>query len=166
SEAADAPLVRLHRHEFDLLADEWNEVPELVGLPKPALVLLNDDDLAYAKIRMDEGSFEVAIAALSRIADPLARALVWGSAWDSTRDAEIAGRDYVQLVLANIGPETESTTMRLSLTQLLQTARLYVDPATREATIREVGDRLWELAQSAEAGSDAQFQFVKFFANI
>ena len=56
--------------------------------------------------------------------------------------------------------------MRLSLTQLVQTARLYVDPATREATIREVGDRLWELAQGAEAGSDAQFQFVKFFANV
>jgi len=166
SEAADAPLVRVHRHEFDLAAAESSEVPELVGHRKPALVLLNDDDLAYAKIRMDEGSFQVAISALSRIADPLARALVWGSAWDSTRDGEIAGRDYVQLVLGNIGPETESTTMRLSLTQLVQTARLYVDPTTREATIREVGDRLWQLAQDAAPASDAQFQFVKFFANI
>ncbi|RQP09507.1 MAG: aminopeptidase N [Microbacteriaceae bacterium] len=166
SEAADAPLVRVHRHEFDLAAEEWNEIPELVGRAKPSLVLLNDDDLAYAKIRMDDDSFRVAIADLARIEDPLARALVWGSAWDSTRDGEIAARDYVQLVLGNIGSETESTTMRLSLTQLVQTARLYVDPATREATIREVGDRLWELAQGAEAGSDAQFQFVKFFANI
>jgi len=166
SEAADAPLVRTHRHEFDLAAAEWNDVAELVGLQKPALVLLNDDDLAYAKIRLDADSFAVAIDALSRIQDPLARALVWGSAWDATRDAEIAGRDYVQLVLGNIGPETESTTMRLSLSQLVQTARLYVDPAAREATVREVGDALWQLAQSAEAGSDAQFQFVKFFANV
>src|SRR5690606_93897 len=70
------------------------------------------------------------------------------------------------LVLGNIGSETESTTMRLTLSQLVQTARLYVDPAIREATIREVGDRLWQLAQDAEPGSDAQFQFVKFFANI
>ncbi len=166
SEAADAPLVRTHRHEFDLAATEWNDVAELVGLHKPALVLLNDDDLAYAKIRLDEQSFAVAIDALARIQDPLARALVWGSAWDATRDAEIAGRDYVQLVLGNIGPETESTTMRLSLSQLVQTARLYVDPAAREATVREVGDALWTLARSAEAGSDAQFQFVKFFANV
>ena len=166
SEAADAPLVRVHRHEFDLPAQELSDIPELTGRAKPALVLLNDDDLAYAKIRMDEGSFRVAMSALSRIEDPLARALVWGSAWDSTRDAEIAGRDYVRLVLDNIGAETESTTMRLCLTQLVQTARLYVDPATRDATIREVGDRLWRLAQDAEAGSDAQFQFVKFFANI
>jgi aminopeptidase N len=166
SEAADAPLVRTHRHEFDLAAAEWNDVAELVGLQKPAIVLLNDDDLAYAKIRLDAESFAVAIDALSRIQDPLARALVWGSAWDATRDAEIAGRDYVQLVLGNIGAETESTTMRLSLSQLVQTARLYVDPAAREATVREVGDTLWQLAQSAEAGSDAQFQFVKFFANV
>ena len=48
----------------------------------------------------------------------------------------------------------------------MQTARLYVDPAVREASIREVGDRLWQLAQDAAPGSDAQFQFVKFFANI
>ncbi|HET8896631.1 MAG TPA: aminopeptidase N, partial [Protaetiibacter sp.] len=166
SDAADAPLVRVHRHEFDLAPNEVNDIAELVGLAKPALVLLNDDDFAYAKIRMDDDSFHVAVSALSRIEDPLARALVWGSAWDSTRDGEIAARDYVQLVLGNIGTETESTTIRLSLTQLVQTARLYVDPATREATIREVGDRLWQLAQDAASGSDAQFQFVKFFANI
>ena len=166
SGAADAPLVRVHRHEFDLAAAELNEVPELVGQPRPDLVLLNDDDLAYAKIRLDEASFAVALDALSRIQDPLARALVWGSAWDATRDAEIAGRDYVQLVLGNIGAETESTTMRLSLTQLVQTARSYVDPATREATVRAVGDALWRLAQDAAPGSDAQFQFVKFFASI
>ena len=37
---------------------------------------------------------------------------------------------------------------------------------TRVATIAEVGDALWTLARSAKAGSDAQFQFVKYFANL
>jgi aminopeptidase N len=69
-------------------------------------------------------------------------------------------------VLGNIATETESTTIRLSLTQLTQVARLYVAPEKRDATIERVGDALWELAQAAAAGSDAQFQFVKFFANI
>jgi aminopeptidase N len=158
--------VRTHRIELDVDADTFTSVPDLVGMPRPALVLLNDDDLAYAKIRMDDASLEVAIDNLARIDDPLARALVWGSAWDSTRDAEVAGRDYVDLVLGNIATETESTTMRLSLTQLTQVARTFVAPDTRDATILRVGDTLWELAQNAEAGSDAQFQFVKFFANI
>lgn len=157
---------RTHRVEIDLAAAESTEVPELVGLRRPALILLNDDDLAYAKIRMDDASWEVAIDRLADIEDPLARALVWGAAWDATRDAEVAASDYVDLVLGNIATETESTTMRLALTQLVQVARTYVAPERRDATIERVGDALWELAQGAAAGSDAQFQFVKFFANI
>jgi aminopeptidase N len=159
-------VVRTHRVELDIDADASTDVPQLVGLKRPALILLNDDDLAYAKIRMDESSWQFAIDKLADIDDPLARALVWGAAWDATRDAEVAASDYVDLVLGNIATETESTTMRLSLTQLTQVARLYVAPEKRAATIERVGDALWELAQAAEAGSDAQFQFVKFFANI
>jgi aminopeptidase N len=158
-------LVRTHRVELDIAGDV-TEVDELLGLAKPNLVLLNDDDLAYAKIRLDDESLDTAIANLADIEDPLARALVWGSAWDSTRDAEVAPSDYVDLVLGNIARETESTTLRLTLTQLLQVARTYVAPGKQDATIRRVGDALWQLAQDAEAGSDAQFQFVKFFANI
>ena len=158
-------LVRTHRVELDI-DGESTEVAELVGLAKPDLVLLNDDDLAYAKIRMDDESFDTAVANLADIEDPLARALVWGSAWDSTRDGEVAPSDYVDLVLGNIATESESTTIRLSLTQLAQVARTYVAPEKQDATVRRVGDALWQLAQEAEAGSDAQFQFVKFFANL
>ncbi|CAN5587398.1 aminopeptidase N [soil metagenome] len=158
-------LRRTHRVELDIDGDS-TEVDELLGIAKPNLVLLNDDDLAYAKIRMDDESLDTAIAHLADIEDPLARALVWGSAWDSTRDAEIPSSDYVDLVLGNIARETESTTLRLTLTQLMQVARAYVAPEKQDATIRRVGDALWELAQQADAGSDAQFQFVKFFANI
>ena len=163
---AGTKLVRTHRVELDLDAVAETEVAELVGLSKPALVLLNDDDLAYAKIRLDDESLDTAIAHLADIEDPLARALVWGAAWDATRDAEAAPRDYVQLVLNNIATETESTTMRLALTQLATAARAYVAPEIRDETIRQVGDALWTLASEADAGSDAQFQFVKFFANL
>jgi len=159
-------LVRTHRVELDLAAEAATDIPELVGLPRPELVLLNDDDLAYAKIRMDDASLSTAIARLADIDDPLARALVWGSAWDSTRDAEVPAHDYIDLVLGNIAQESESTTIRLTLTQLLQAARSYVAPEHRDAAIERVGDALWLLAQTAEAGSDAQFQFVKFFAAI
>lgn len=129
-------------------------------------MLLNDDDLAYAKIRLDEHSRRTAIEHLASIANPLARSIVWGSIWDATRDAESPASDYVRLVLGNIATETESTTIRTTLSQLLLTARNYVAPGSVEATVRTVGDTLWQLASSAEAGSDAQFQFVKFFAQI
>lgn len=164
-ELVDGALTRTHRLELDVDGTR-TEVPELVGMERPALILLNDDDLAYAKIRLDDASLAVAVKHLSKIENPLARSLVWGSAWDSTRDAETSPREYVRLVLGNIATETESTTVRTTLMQLLTVARMYVDPAARPGTIAEIGDALWRLAQQAEAGSDNQFQFVKFFSNV
>ncbi|WKK71388.1 aminopeptidase N [Rathayibacter oskolensis] len=158
-------LVRVDRLELDVDGDR-TEVPELIGRTRPALVLLNDDDLAYAKIRLDDESLAVAIEHLASIESPLARSLVWGSVWDATRDAEAAPRDFVRLVLGNIATETESTTLRTVLGQLVTTATQYVAPEHRTAVVEEVGDRLWAMAQAAEAGSDAQFQFVKFFAAV
>ncbi|NYE20198.1 aminopeptidase N [Microbacterium immunditiarum] len=157
-------LVRTHRIELDVDGD-LTEVPELKGRTRPDLVLLNDDDLAYAKIRLDEQSLRTAIDHLAKISDPLARSLVWGAAWDQTRDAEASASDYIDLVLRNIGAETESTTVRTTLAQLQLAANSYVAPDKRTASRERVADGLWELAQAAEAGSDSQLQFVTAFAN-
>ncbi len=157
-------LERVHRIELDVDGDR-TEVPQLRGIRRPDLVLLNDDDLAYAKIRLDERSLATAVAHLKDIADPLARSLVWGAAWDQTRDAEASATDYIDLVLRNIGSETESTTVRTTLAQLQLAANSYVAPATRAAARERVADGLWELAQAAEAGSDSQLQFVTAFAS-
>ncbi len=159
----EGALQRVHRVELDVDGD-LTEVPQLKGLIRPDLVLLNDDDLAYAKIRLDERSLATAIAHLADIADPLARSLVWGAAWDQTRDAEAAASDYLDLVLGNLGRETESTTVRTTLGQLQLAANAYVAPDRRDAARRKVADGLWALAQRAEAGSDSQFQFVTAFA--
>ncbi|MFM6981636.1 MAG: aminopeptidase N [Microbacteriaceae bacterium] len=158
-------VVRVHRVELDV-EGERTEVPELVGLHRGDLILINDDDLAYAKIRLDEVSLRTAIAELSTIADPLARSLVWGSAWDATRDAEMSARDYITLVIDNIAPETESTTIRTLLAQLSTTVRMYADPDQRPALLESTADALWSLASTADAASDAQFQFVRAFAHM
>ena len=162
-ELFDGSLVRTHQVELDV-DGERTEVPELVGTTKPALVLLNDDDLAYAKIRLDSDSLAVAIDHLAQIENPLARAIVWGAAWDATRDGESPASDYVRLVLGNIASETESTTIRTTLSQLGLVAKQYVAPERRTETLTRIGDALWTLATKAKPGSDAQFQFVKFFA--
>ena len=160
----DDALVRVHGVELDVDGD-LTEVPELKGRTQPDLVLLNDDDLAYAKIRLDARSLQTAIAHLAKISDPLARSLVWGAAWDQTRDAEASASDYVDLVLRNIGSETESTTVRTTLAQLQLAANSYVAPEKRDATREKVADALWKLAEAAEAGSDSQLQFVTAFAS-
>ncbi|HEY5224800.1 MAG TPA: aminopeptidase N [Microbacteriaceae bacterium] len=161
----DGLLVRTHRVELDV-DGERTDVAELVGLARPDLVLLNDDDLAYAKIRLDEASLSVAIEHLDKIQSPLARSLLWGSVWDATRDAETRPSDFVRLVLNNIASETESTTIRTVLNQLALSASTYVAPEAQESTTQEAASALWALAQNAQAGSDAQFQFVKFFAAL
>ena len=158
-------LVRTERVELDVQGAK-TAVPELVGKPRPALIVLNDDDLTYAKIRLDQQSFATVQARLSSIEDPLARALVWGSAWDATRDGETSGRAFIDLVLSHIGEESESTTMMMLLRQLLTVTNLYVAPGNRLESQLRVADGLWKLAQNAQAGSDAQLQFVKFFAQF
>jgi aminopeptidase N len=157
-------LVRTHHVELDVDGDR-TDVAELAGLPRPDLVLLNDDDLAYAKIRLDDRSLATAVAHLSKITDPLARSLVWGAAWDQTRDAEASASEYIDLVLGNIGSETESTTVRTTLGQLQLTANSYVAPTRRDQARTRVADGLWALAQAAAPGSDSQLQFVTAFAS-
>lgn len=162
---SDGKLTRTERIELDVQGAK-TLVSELAGKPRADLILLNDDDLSYAKIRLDEKSWQTALENLSRIDDPLARALVWGAAWDAVRDGESAPRDFIKLVLTHISLETESTTMLTLLRQLLTVTNLYVSEPNRLASQLEVADGLWRLAQNATASSDSQLQFVKFFAQF
>ncbi|HLS92816.1 MAG TPA: aminopeptidase N [Microbacterium sp.] len=159
----EGELIRTHAVEVDIDGD-LTEIPELVGRARPDLVLLNDGDLAYAKIRLDDVSLATAIAHVADIADPLARSLVWGAAWDMTRDGEMAARDYIDLVLAGIGRETESTTIRATLAQVRLAANSYVAPATRDAQREKVADGIWALLEQAAPGSDLQLQLATAFA--
>ena len=154
-------LKRVDSIELDVDGQE-TVVSELVGKKKPDLVLLNDGDLAYAKVRLDENSRQVALKNLSGIEDSLARTLVWTAAWDATRDGEAPARDFVRLVLDHIASETESTTVTTLLRQLITTGSLYVSPSARENTLSEIASGLISLTESAKPGSDNQLQFAKF----
>ncbi len=181
SAIASQPTIRPHRMAigfYDLISGklqrtsqieldvdgERTHVSQLVGLKQPALILLNDGDLAYAKIRLDQTSWATALEHLSDIEDPLARTIVWGAALDASRDAEADPADFVRLVLAHIATETESTTMMTLLRQLVTTANLYVSVEKRQLALIQIADGLLHLARTAVAGSDAQLQFTKFFA--
>ncbi len=164
-ELVGGKLERVDRIELDVDGAR-TEVAELVGRNRPALILLNDDDLAYAKIRLDDASRTVALAHLGAIRSPLARALVWSSLWDATRDAEVPSREFLGSVLDHIGFETESTTLRTVLGQAQLAAKLYSAPADRAELTQMLADGVWALALAAEPGSDAQFQFLKTFAAL
>ncbi|MDF2092888.1 aminopeptidase N [Knoellia sp. 3-2P3] len=158
-------LVRTDRLELDV-EGESTDVPELVGKTQPDLLLVNDDDLAYAKIRLDERSLATALAHPRGFQDSLPRALVLGAAWDMTRDAEMPGRAFVDLVLASLPGETDSTLLRTLLGQLQTTVLLYLAPEHRAETLAATVAALKELALRAEPGSDAQLQLVTAYAGM
>ena len=158
-------VTRVHRVECDI-DGESTEVTDLVGLHRGDMILINDDDLAYAKIRLDPQSETFAQSHLDKISSPLARSLVLSAAWDATRDAEMSATDFRRLVLGNIGAETESTTIRTALGQLQVATKLYADPSTVADIQPAVADKLWKLTEEAAAGSDLQFQLLKAFAQM
>ena len=160
----DGALVRTESLELDVDGD-LTEVPELEGR-RADLWLLNDGDLTYAKVRLDEQSLAVAMEHLRDLDDPLARTLLWSAAWDMVRDGELPSRRYQQLVLANITGEFSSSVVRTLLQQLETVSGPYAAVDQRALRTESAADAVWQLAESAEAGSDAQLQYVETFARL
>lgn len=163
-DVVDGRFVRTERVETDVRG-ERTEVPELVGLRRPALVLLNDDDLTYAKIRLDEQSFASLVEHDMAFEESLPRALCWGSAWDMTRDAELPSSDFVSLVLAGIGSETDLTAVASLLRQGQSAVNLYTSDEKRPPLAERWEAGVRALAEAAEPGSDHQLAFVRGFAS-
>ena len=92
-------------------------------------MLVNDDDLTYAKIRLDERSLATLVEHVGDFTESLPRALCWAAAWDMTRDAEMPARDYVSLVLAGLGGETDIGVVQSLLRQAQSAVTLFADPA-------------------------------------
>ncbi|HVV77500.1 MAG TPA: aminopeptidase N [Mycobacteriales bacterium] len=153
-------LQRQHQVEIDI-DGERTEVPDLVGVARPDLVLLNDDDLTYAKIRLDEQSWETLVSSIGRLTDPLARTLCWAAAWDMTRDAEVSAGEYLDLVLGGIERESEVGTVQSLLRLASQAIDPYGDPARSDERRTRLAARAFELLDASPAGSDVQLAFAR-----
>ncbi|MFG2879179.1 aminopeptidase N [Streptomyces sp. NPDC048337] len=162
-ELQDGKLVRTDRIELDI-DGELTAVPELVGRARPTVVLLNDDDLSYAKVRLDEVSLANVTAHLGDFTESLPRALCWASAWDMTRDGELATRDYLSLVLSGIGKESDIGVVQSLHRQVKLAVDLYADPAWREEGLAAWTEAALEHLRAAEPGSDHQLAWARAFA--
>ena len=162
-EREDGRLVRKHRLELDV-EGETTEVPELVGEVRPDLLLLNDDDLTYTKIRLDEQSLATVVDGIDTLDASLARAVAWGAAWDMTRDAEMTASDYVALVLRGLGRESDLTAVSALCRQAQHAVSLYSHPAGREALAVRWEQGLGQLLDAAEPSSDHQLAFMRAYA--
>ncbi|GAB2576668.1 aminopeptidase N [Kribbella endophytica] len=158
----DAGLVRTERFEVDIDGAR-TELAELVGATQPDLVLLNDDDLTYAKIRLDERSRATLVESIDQLSESLPRALAWGATWDMTRDAEMPASQYVGIVLKGIRAETDLTGVRSLLGQATTAINNYAVPENRAALRAQYEEALAELLADAGAGSDHQLAFARAY---
>ena len=152
-------IVRTDRFELDV-DGELTVVDAAAGKARPSLILVNDDDLTYTKLRFDDKSLAFATSNLYRFDDALARSVIWLALWDMTRDGELPARQFIDTSLAALATEHESTTFRYALAQVSTTAWHYTAPAERAEIVKHVADELFKLAGQAKAGSDEQFQLV------
>ena len=155
----------LRRDQVELdVSGASTEVQALVGKKQPDFILINDDDLAYAKIRLDERSLRTLVDHVGEFRESLPRALCWTSAWDMTRDAEMGAADYLALVLAGISQETEIGTVQSLLRLARQSIDPFGNPAEREQRMIRLADKCREMLEGASHASDMQLAYARSFA--
>ncbi len=152
------------RVELDV-AEEETPVKDFDGERLADLLLVNDLDLTYAKIRLDERSLATATEHLAELSDPLARAITWAALWDMLRDAEIPARRYLPLILKNIHGETDIGVVQDLLAQAVSAIFVYGDPANQEAALKTLADHSLNVLDAAPAGSDLQLAWAHTFIN-
>ena len=161
-DTVDGALERRKRVELDVVGEATKE-PALDGERVPDLLLLNDDDLTFAKIRLDDRSFQTLVDRLRLLREPLPRALCWSAAWDMTRDAEIRARDYVELVLRNISGETQIGVVQSLLAQASAAINTYGDPRNRVPALDRLAGAALEQVRAADPGSDHQLAWARCY---
>jgi aminopeptidase N len=157
-------LRRRKRVELDVVG-ERTEVGDLAGERVPALTLVNDDDLTFAKVRFDQRSLDTVRRRLSDVDDPLARAVCWTACWDMARDAELPAREYLDVVLRHLGRETEVGLVERTLGQAVSAIHLYGDPANRETAAERLAATAFDELRGAEHGGDHQLAWARAFVS-
>ncbi|MBQ1095775.1 aminopeptidase N [Streptomyces sp. b94] len=146
------------RERLDL--DVPRTEPRPIG-KRPALVVLNDGDLSYAKIRFDTESFEALRTGLSGLPDPLTRAVVWNALRDAVRDGELPARAYLDVARTHLPYETDLALVDGVLAfASAQAADRYVTPEQRPAALTTLTDLCRDLIRRTEDGDHPGLRLI------
>ncbi|WP_442921883.1 ERAP1-like C-terminal domain-containing protein [Microbacterium sp. CH12i] len=154
----DGRLSQREKVELDI-----RDARTTVNLQDADLALLNDDDLTYAKSRLDERSLASVERALSSL-EPLPRALVWSSLWNATRDGELSVARYLAIVAAHAPVEENIGLLSGVLANAAYAVGHFTPDEDRSAQRTAWLDTTWNALTNAEAGSDAQLSWARAFA--
>lgn len=146
------------RERLDL--DVPQPAPQPIG-KRPALLLLNDGDLTYAKVRFDPESFETVRGRLSGLPVPLTRAVVWNALRDAVRDGELAATAYLEAARAHLPHETELAVVQGVLGfATAQVADRYLTPEERPAALATLSALCRDLIRRTEDGDNPGLRLI------
>ncbi|MFJ8034550.1 aminopeptidase N [Streptomyces sp. NPDC096032] len=146
------------RERLDL--DVPQATPEPIG-KRPALLLLNDGDLTYAKVRFDDRSFDALRTGLSGLPDPLTRAIVWNALRDAVRDGELPPAAYLETARAHLPHETDLALVQGVLVFASgQIADQYLAPEDRPAALATLTSLCRDLLRRTEDGDNPGLRLI------
>jgi aminopeptidase N len=162
-ELVDGELSRT-RQDLVEVKGASTDISVLKGLKVPTMLLLNDDDLTFAKIRLDDQSWSNVVEHFASLKSALARGLIWDAAWDATRDAETSVTDYIKLALNGIASEPDPSTIAITVRNLKTAADQYASPTKQAMHRKTIASKMLEQVIKAAPGSDHQLAFVRGLA--
>jgi aminopeptidase N len=129
--------------------------------PEPALLLPNDGDVSYCKVRLDPASQAALDRSLGGLADPLSRAVAWNSVRDLVRDGELAPRQYLGLARRHLPAETDSSIAEHVITYARwMVADRYLTPGLRAAALADLTSLCRDLLSPHPAGDAEGMRLV------
>lgn len=161
--AADGSrLVLRERLEREVPSDGGRLTVTLEG-PRPDLVLVNDLDLTYAKVRLDPVSWGTVRSALSGLPGQSSRAVVWNAARDMVRDAELGPLEYVRLVRAHLPRESDDAVVQgvLAFARGFAVDR-YLAGAERAEALELLSGVCGEVLTTAPVGSGLRLTAARY----
>ena len=159
----EGALVRTHRVEIDVTGP-CAEVPALIGVAQPDLVLLNDDDLTYAIVRFDERSLATLTSSIGMFADSLARTVCWSAVLDMVQRAELSVPAFVATLVRGMGVEPAVSVLQTLHMTAARLMAVTADPAWVPAGKDQLATAALGLLRSAEPGSDHQLAWAQLLA--
>ena len=105
------------------------DVREAVGRPAPAFVFANYEDYGYGLFLLDDESRAEVLRDFGAVKDDFLRALLWGSLWDSVREAELPPADFIELALRHAARERDDVTLQFILARVQTAFTRYLSAA-------------------------------------
>jgi len=160
-ELGDTGVARVARIEIDL-DGESAKIPK--DIASTAFVLVNDDDLSYCKVMLNENQLAFAYAHLSTFTDPMPRSLIWSSLWNMTRDGVLPGRRFLDFVNRHAAAESEVGVLSNLLEQAGFVLAFYLTDENRAAAQGPVARMAKRELRAAEPASDKQLAWARCYA--